>query len=264
GPAGWGGFDQIDQPRTDQWTYHAVASALLAHSLLRAQPQVDARRIGLTGISWGGYLTCIIAGVDPRFRFAVPVYGCGFTNEHTFASAVTGLGPERADRWMRWWDPSAYLGAVKMPMLWVTGSNDFAYTFNALQKSYRLPKTPRTLAIRLRMPHGHGPAGEAPKETWDYADSVLKHGVPLARITGQGRDGETVWATYQTKRTIVRAELNITRDLGLWPDRKWDALPATLARGKVTATLPPGVTVYYLNLFDDRDCAVSTEHVEVR
>ena len=264
GPNGWGGFDQIDQPRTDQWTYHAVASALLAHSLLRAQPEVDARRIGLTGISWGGYLTCIIAGVDPRFRFAVPVYGCGFTNEHTFAPAVTGMGPERGDRWMRWWDPSAYLGAVKMPMLWVTGSNDFAYTFNALQKSYRLPKTPRTLAIRLRMPHGHGPAGEAPKEIWDYADSVLKHGVPLARITGQGRNGDTVWATYQTKRTIVRAELNITRDLGLWPDRKWDALPATLTKGKVTATLPPGVTVYYLNLFDDRDCAVSTEHVEVR
>ena len=42
--------------------------------LLRAQPDVDAARIGLTGISWGGYLTCITAGVDDRFRFAVPVY----------------------------------------------------------------------------------------------------------------------------------------------------------------------------------------------
>lgn len=263
GPAGWGGFDQIDQPRTDQWTYHAVAAAILSHTALRGEPGVDPKRIGLTGISWGGYLTCIIAGVDNRFRFAAPVYGCGFTTDHTFASAVLSLGPERAARWMRWWDPSSYLGAVRMPMLWVTGSNDFAYTFNALQKSYRLPKTGRTLAIRLRMPHGHGPAGEGPEEIHAYADSVLKGGDPLARITGQGLEGRTLWATFRSRRPIARAELNVTKDLGLWPDRKWDALPAELTQGRVRAALPDGVTVAYLNLFDDRGNAVSTEHVEI-
>lgn len=263
GPPGWGGFDQIDEPRQDQWTYHAVADVILAHSLLRAQPSVDPKRIGLTGISWGGYLTCIIAGVDPRFRFAAPVYGCGFTNEHTFAPAVLGLGPERAARWMRWWDPSSYLAGVRMPMLWVTGSNDFAYTFNALQKSYRLPRTLRTLAIRLRMPHGHGPAGEAPKEIWVYADSFLKGGEPLARITGQGREGSRVWATFRSKRPIVKAELNVTKDTGKWPDRRWEALPAAISGSRVTASLPDGVRVYYVNLFDDRDCVVSTEHVEL-
>ncbi len=263
GPPGWGGFDQIDWPQKDQWTYHAVAAAILGHSLLRAQPQVDAKRIGLTGISWGGYLTCIVAGVDHRFRFAVPVYGCGFTNETFFAPALRALGTERAERWMRWWDPSVYLPNVRIPMLWVTGSNDFAYTFNALQKSYRLPRSPRTLAIRLRMPHGHGPAGEAPKEIWDFADSIVAGGVPLTRITGQGRTGNSVWATYRTPRDIVRAELNITRDRGPWPDRVWEAMPASVSQGRVEAELPEGVTVYYLNLFDDRDCVVSTEHEEI-
>jgi dienelactone hydrolase len=263
GPPGWGGYGQIDAPREDQWTYHAVADAILAHSLLRAQPEVDAQRIGLTGISWGGYLTCIIAGVDHRFKFAVPVYGCGFTNEHAFAGSVNGLGPERAARWMRWWDPSVYLPDAPMPMLWVTGSNDFAYTFNALQKSYRLPKGPRTLCIRLRMPHGHGPAGEGPKEIQVYADSILKGGEPLAKVTGQGRNGQQVWATFQGPRPIAKAELNVTRDTGKWQQRKWDALPATLdPAGKATAALPEGTTVYYLNLFDDRGCVVSTEHEE--
>ena len=41
GPPGWGGFDQIDWPVHDQWTYHAVADVLLAHSLLRSMPEVD-------------------------------------------------------------------------------------------------------------------------------------------------------------------------------------------------------------------------------
>ena len=99
GPSGWGGFDQIDAPPRDQWTYHAVAAGIIAHSLLRSRPEVDAERIGLTGISWGGYLACIVAGVDHRFRFAAPVYGCGFTTEIGFANKVTDLGPERAARW---------------------------------------------------------------------------------------------------------------------------------------------------------------------
>jgi hypothetical protein len=264
GPPGWGGFDQIDEPREDQWTYHAVADVILAHSLLRSWPQVDPRRIGLTGISWGGYLTCIVAGVDPRFRFAVPVYGCGYTLDTAFAESVRGLGPERSDRWMHWWDPSQYLGYARMPMLWVTGSNDFAYPLNALQRSYRRAKGPRTLCIRLRMPHGHGGPGENPEEIRAFADSLLKGGDPLARITGQGRQGRQVWVTFRSRVPVVRAELNITHDGGPWQDRRWEALPAQVdPAGRVTATLPEGVTVYYLNLIDRRDLVVSTEHVEL-
>jgi dienelactone hydrolase len=264
GPPGWGGYDQIDEPREDQWTYHAVSAAVLGHSLLRSLPEVDPERIGLTGISWGGYLTCIIAGVDPRFKLAVPVYGCGFTAEHGFAGSIQSLGPERGPRWMRWWDPSMYLKNAAMPFLWVTGSNDFAYTPNALQKSYRLPTGPRTLCVRLRMPHGHGDAGEGPLETFTFADSILKGGEALPRLTGQGQEGRQVWATFTSPRPVAKAELNITKATGNWQDRLWEALPATLdPAGKVSAELPAGVTVYYLNLFDDRNCAVSTEHVEL-
>ena len=89
GPEGWGGFTQIDEPIQDQWSYHAVAAALLAHSLIRSFPEIDAKRIGVTGISWGGYLTDIVSGVDPRFRFAVPVYGCGFLGEDSAWLAVS-------------------------------------------------------------------------------------------------------------------------------------------------------------------------------
>jgi dienelactone hydrolase len=264
GPRGWGGFDQIDAPRTDQWTYHAVAAAILAHSLLRAQPGVDSGRIGLTGISWGGYLTCLIASNDARFRFAVPVYGCGFTNEHTFAPSVLSLGEERARRWMQWWDPSSYLAQAAMPLCWITGSNDFAYTFNALQKSYRLPPGARTLAIRLRMPHGHGDAGEAPPEVFAFADSMLRDGEALVRISGQGRSGAAAWASYACAHPLAKAELNWTVDHGPWPARLWQAAPADISvAGKVTASVPAGATVYYLNLFDQRGCVVSSEHEEL-
>src|SRR5262249_55020089 len=64
-----GGPDQKDVPnklppqKTDLktiWSYHAVAAVMRGVSLLQDLPQVDPEKIGITGISWGGYLTCIV------------------------------------------------------------------------------------------------------------------------------------------------------------------------------------------------------------
>jgi len=263
GPPGWGGFDQLDWPRDDQWTFHAVADAILAHSLIRSLPEVDPARTGVTGISWGGYLTCIVAGIDRRFKLAVPVYGCGCYRDTVFGANLAGLRPEQAARWMEWWDPSAYLGNAEMPFLWVTGSNDFAYTLDALQCSYRLPKGPRSLCIRLRMPHGHGGAGENPLEIRVFVDSILKGGAELPAVIKSGREGASAWVVYGSKTPIAKVELNYTRDTGRWQDRQWQASPASRDGTRFTANLPEGTRVYYFNLFDERDCVVSTEHVEL-
>jgi len=76
-------FRRSELADKDQWTYHAVADVLLAHSLVRSFPEVDAECTGVTGISWGGYLTCIVAGLDTRFKCAAPLYGCGFLHENS-------------------------------------------------------------------------------------------------------------------------------------------------------------------------------------
>lgn len=266
GPPGWdASFQQLDDPVEDQWTWHAVSAAALAHSLIRSYPEVDAERIGVTGISWGGYLTSIVAGVDSRFRLAVPVYGCGFLGENSaWLPAFEKLGPEKASLWLGQWDPSVYLPRATMPILWVNGTNDFAYPMDSWQKSYRLPETPRTLCLRIRMPHGHGPAGENPEEIRVFADALLKDGKPLPRILEQGQSENEIFATYQSDVSITRAELAFTRDGGKWPDRHWDSQPATIDATirRVTAKVPDDATVYFLNLFDDRDCVVSTEHIE--
>ncbi len=266
GPPGWGGFAEIDEPIEDQWTYHAVADVVLAHSLLRSLPGVDPERIGVTGISWGGYLTCIVSGVDPRFRFAVPVYGCGFLGENSaWLGEFQKMGPDKSSRWFRWWDPSVWLRWNHMPTLWVTGTNDFAYPMDSLQKSYRTAQGPRTLCIRIRMPHAHGGAGENPAEILAFADSLLRGGPPLARITGQGRENDRAWVTFEGAVPIRRAELIYTLQAGRWQDRFWQAMPADIdpTARRVQSPLPQGVKVYYFNLIDQRDLIVSSEHEEM-
>ena len=267
GPAGWdASFEQIDEPIEDQWPYHAIADIALAHSLLRSFPQVDPTSIGVTGISWGGYLTSIVSGVDSRFRFAVPIYGCGFLGDNScWLPAFQKMGPEKSARWLGWWDPSVWLVQTKMPMLWLTGTNDFAYPMDSLQKSYRLPQGPRTICLRVRMPHGHGGAGENPAEILAFADSQLGRGKPLAKITSQGRDGLHAWAAFEAGTPIQRAELNYTCQTGKWQDRNWETMPATLdlVAHKITAKIPDGTKVYFFNLLDGQDRIVSTEHVEI-
>src|SRR5690606_6700608 len=99
----------------DMWTYHAVAAVVRGHSLLRSLPEVDKNRIGITGISWGGYLTCIVAGIDTRFKVAVPVYGCGFLGENSVwkDGSLAAMTPEARELWLREFDPSEYVGAVR-------------------------------------------------------------------------------------------------------------------------------------------------------
>jgi dienelactone hydrolase len=263
GPPGWGGFEQIDGAEKDHWTWQAVGNILLAHSLLRSLPGVDADRIGITGISWGGYLTCIAASVDPRFKFAAPVYGCGFLGDNsTWLGTFEKMGTEKAGKWLQLWDPSRYLKQATMPFLWVNGTNDFAYPLDSYQKSYRLPAPERTLAIRVRMAHAHGGPGEKPEEIHAFANALFKGGAPLAKVTGQGVEKGEMWATFTSKAPVVKAELCFTTSDAKWKDRLWETAPATISGGRVSAAVPDGARAFYLNLFDDRTLAVSTEHVE--
>lgn len=261
GPPGWGGFDQITQPLEDQWTYHAISDVVLAHSWIRAQEGVDPERTGITGISWGGYLTCIAAGVDDRFKFAAPVYGCGFlTDNSTWLPAFEKMGAEQREKWRLNWDPSSYLSQAKMPLLWVTGTNDFAFPMDSLQKSYREPQGERFLTIRPRMPHGHGGAGENPEEIHAMADALLKNGPPMTQVMVGIRDGRKVSATAAGRAKIVSAVLNYTMDKGPWQKREWKESPATFLEGKISAELPAGTEVYYFNVSDDKGLISSSEH----
>lgn len=263
GPPGWGGFDQIGDAVTDQWTYHAVADVILAHSLIRSFPEVDEARVGLTGISWGGYLTCLAASLDHRFAFAASVYGCGFLQDDgLWFEATKNLSSSDAQTWSEQWDPAQHLHRVAMPMLWLTGTNDPAFSMNALQRSYRLGPKNRTLSIHRRMPHGQR-EGESPEEIHIFANSFLKNGRPLTTIQNTIRNGRNVSVEFSSSRPITRCDLIFTKDRGAWGDRYWDNYPADLQGAHATAILPIGVTTYFFNLADEDGFIVSSDHVEL-
>lgn len=246
----------------DMWSYHAVAAVVRGHSLLASLPEVDKNRIGVTGISWGGYLTCIVAGVDERIKVAVPVYGCGFLGDNSaWLGRFSKMTVEQRKLWLDQFDPSRYLPGATCPMLFVNGTNDFAYPLDSYQKSYSLPQGPVTLCIRVKMPHGHG-VGWAPEEIGMFADSVLKKGSPLPRIGPMEVVEGNVSASTGGPASIKQAELNYAVASGPWQNRVWKSVPAVVGRGTVRATIPAArPLVMYLNITDERGALVSAPHV---
>jgi dienelactone hydrolase len=274
-----GGPDQGDDTKfrpfadaeADQmWTYHAVAAVLRGHSLLASLPEVDKDRIGVTGISWGGYLTCIVAGIDDRVKAAVPVYGCGFLDEDSawLPSRFSKMEPEQRERWVRLFDPSRYLPGVSCPIFFVNGTNDFAYPLGSYQKSYRLVPDPEdrlTLRVTVRMPHGHG-AGWEPKEIGLFADSLLTGGAPLVR-PGEVRFDEgchRAFCSIPRGAKIAKAQFHYTADTGPWQKREWMSRDAEVSEGRVAADLTEArpLTLFF-TVTDERGAVTSGPHIEI-
>ena len=253
-------FGAIDQPAQDQWTYHAVANVILAHSLIRSFKEVDASRTAVTGISWGGYLTCIVAGVDNRFKAAVPVYGCGFLHENSvWLNQFAKMTPQQKDRWIHLWDPSMYIGSAAMPVFFVNGTNDFAYPLDSYSRTYGLVKGERNFRITVNMPHSHQ-HGWAPKEIGLFVDQYLKGGIPLAIVMKPQLSDGKVRARFKSKIWPTSANLHYTT--GTTPINKldWESIPARVEGNIIVSPAPPDeATIWFLNVEDSREAIVSSE-----
>lgn len=265
-----GGPDQTHEAKftvslgwKDLWTYHAIAAIIRAHNILRQDLRIDSNRIAATGISWGGYLTCIISGIDHRLSCAIPVYGCGFLQDNSaeeWMNIFSKMSEEEKKFWHDKCDPSAYLENTRMPIMFVTGTNDFAYPLDSLKKSYSVVKGFLTLCVRSEMPHGHE-AGWAPCEIQAYTDSFFRKTPALPKISAMTIEGSHASATFSSEKKIAGAYLLYTKDKGTWQTRKWVQIPAELKKDRVCADLPSDAKVFYLALETDDGLMVSTPHV---
>jgi dienelactone hydrolase len=280
GPLADGGPNQSDDEKfraftiedgdyKNMWTYQCVAAILRGHALLIAQKEVDPDKIVATGISWGGYLACILAGIDNQLQTVVPVYGCGFLHENSFWEGnrfgkgeryFEKMTPELQERWTSLFDPSSYLGQATMPMLFVTGTNDGFYPLDSYQKTYLLPKGEVTLSITLRREHAH-------IFTFGEVDAFIDHiifkdakSLPEISVMKLNNDKNAISVTYESETPVSKAELAFTTDTGIWINREWKAIPATISGNTVSVEMPvPAPTCYYILLTDERGLPVSSK-----
>ncbi|EMI43384.1 alpha/beta hydrolase family protein [Rhodopirellula sp. SWK7] len=249
----WGGpqrdgiYGDSSNPLEDQWMYHAVADTILANSLLRSIPEIDADNVGLAGISWGGVITSTVIGIDSRFRFAIPTYGCGhlFDAENQYGRA---LGNN--ELYKQVWDPFVRMDRVRMPVEWLSWPGDKHFPLDCQAKCYHAAKGPHLLTLVPGMRHGHG-AGWNPPDSYAFAKSVVDEGQPWCRQLSASTSGDQANAVFESSKALDNATLVWTSDSGITGERKWIVSPASVSKSsnawKVSATLPDDATAWFLN-----------------
>jgi len=232
----------------NQWFYHAVADVILANSFLHSLPEVDSTKIGITGISWGGILTNVITGIDHRFAFAVPVYGCGFLHETPcYRKQLEEHTQESRKFYMENWEPSLYTPLQKLPTLFVAGTNDTHFSLNSLTNTVKTSSSKdKYLRVAYKMVHGHV-AGWNPEEIYHFADYVTKNGE--APVTFRIRKN-----SIKFKGKLSKAVLYYTTDTADWDAESYEWLKTSAQFSNsdktINVNIPEEAVYYFVNGID--------------
>lgn len=252
-------LDGVENPY-DAWAYHAVYNAVMCNNILRSMNNVDGDRIVVTGNSWGGYVTCLVSGVDKRFAAFAPLNGCGYLYRDTTWTKSGTFGGENKDKWIELYDPSSYLPYATKPMLFVSGLDDeYFSTYNRTQ-SAALVKGKVFYSQRRNLPHANWPKAGETYEFFQHVlynqptmtlveDIVVKDGV--ATFQYENKTFNAVYFVYTTSKD---------EDSHKW---EWQSVEVEAVDGVYSYKLPEDVTAYVFELQAEKYLSQSTNVVIV-
>ncbi len=243
-------------PPRSSTVHHAQIAARRGISWLQQQPEVKADKIGVLGISWGGFHTLILSGSDERVKAAVDIYGAGFYQQTGDNNGCFGLtGPlqfepaENRVTWLNNFDPQHYVPQTKAPLLLVTGTNDIFFWLPLIIKTYAALPAEKRLWLQPNVNHGI-PGTEINSAAKNWFDFYLRgEGVipPAVKLTATALPDVTV--KVEPSAGIKSAQVNFI--CGKFPvtavptsfysqkEALWDKVPATVdASGNWQAKLP--------------------------
>ena len=135
---------------SDSYLYHAVLAQRRAVTFLCRRPEVDPKRIGLVGASWGGATGLLTTSTDRRVKCLVDIYGSGFVRGGSCWAGYFAhhLSPAQFDTWEANYDASRYLADIHVPVLGITGTADGCYWLPQFQQTMRgIHPAPRLLCL---------------------------------------------------------------------------------------------------------------------
>lgn len=189
-------YGDADKPIAETWMYYAVSTAIRGNSLLHSLPYVNKNKIGVCGVSWGGVITSIISGYDDRFAFSVPIY-CSLNLAESGGGNLTGYYKNHAAA--RVWDDDEGLARVNTPLFLLAMDNDPNAYVDSLSTTVQDLKNAQIALVR-NWAHSHSHAFARP-EPYAFADSIVKGGAGLIKITGEPR-GENGSVTFTVPKGV--------------------------------------------------------------
>jgi dipeptidyl aminopeptidase/acylaminoacyl peptidase len=156
-----------------------------------ASGEVDQERLGITGISYGGFMTNWVLGHTGRFAAAVSVNG---VSNHTSFHGTSDLGvlwfgkqyghPWESEDFYRSHSPITYVDRISTPLLLLQSENDYRCPIEQGEQMFAALLARRQVAELIRFPNAsHAIAATASphhryfqwKLTLDWFDSYIMH-----------------------------------------------------------------------------------------
>lgn len=252
-------------PIEQQWMYHAVAAVILAHNILRNDPRIDRNKIGICGISWGGTITSIAIGYDPRFAFAIPIYGSGY-----LGCGLSDLNDYFRRTGVQKWFAEKRFPSVSMPVLWLCWNDDCCFSVNSNSMSYLDTKENNRntcLSMLHLMYHSHT-SGYTPLESYWFADEVCR-GAELPQVTAEYSSGQVEYSCSAAVKSvrlffitepmtyILREKHGMKR---FFMQQEWQI--QELDPTKRSATLPPDAVGKYVEFTLENGIVLTTPYLE--
>ena len=237
---GGSNLDSVENP--DQaWIYHAVYNCIMSNNILRARDDVDENRIVLTGNSWGGYVTCVTAGVDKRFAAFATTNGSGYVYNDTTWQRDGKFGGTQKEKWISLYDPSSYLPYATKPILFVSGVDDEYFSAYNRQQSANLVKGKVFYSQRTNITHA---AWTKQNETLAFFQHVLYGEDSLALIGNITTNDNVATFAYENKnfsKVNFVYTTSTDKDSHKW---EWESVEVIEENGVYSYEIPEDATAY--------------------
>jgi len=207
---------------------------------------INKDKIGLTGISWGAFLTCITAGVDKRFNAFAPIYGCGFLQESK-NWVEQGLFRPDKEEWAEIYDPSAYLSYSVKPILFTSGADDPCFETKIRQKSADLCKGSVYYSQRQTLTHYHRwKDEEAMNVVYLFMDYILNGKQMPFSFASQYVEGCYAFCKINDYKNAANLKFIYTFsediDSRLW---NWESKAVEIRKDLIKCDIPEGATACF-------------------
>jgi hypothetical protein len=148
----------------------------------------------MSGISWGGYLTWLIAAYEPMLKAITPVYGCAIFGEHSHFRRQ-GYAPEVLDFWVNNWEPLSLSEKQTAAVAFLSGTNDFFGNLREADQLLSRLKVPHRSSYLTHADHSIGSGESALASNWMH--HYLQGGPPLPESPQLLPDGQVKADTTQ-------------------------------------------------------------------
>ena len=238
------------------WLHYACRTCIIANSFLHHYAGVDPYKIGVCGVSWGGYITSIISGYDDRFAFAIPYY-CTTDMLNDTTPIKTCIESHRS---FEIFDNPAPLKYVNTPFLYI-GSNSDVYSNIKSAPEICVKMKNGYVSIIDRFLHSHAEALNR-IEAFVFADNVLAN---KEKLILKFVDQNNLSITIPQSRAIIEGNIYYTLDEEVNKDTKWRSSSLgidNLSTSQIIKTaIRDGAYFYYASVIDEQG-AVYTTRIE--